>query len=70
MKGKIKFFKADRGYGFIVTEKNQDIFFHITDFVEQPNPKMVVQDAEVEFEKGSGMSGEKAIKIKFIGEQE
>ncbi|HLV49760.1 MAG TPA: cold shock domain-containing protein, partial [Erysipelothrix sp.] len=28
--GKVKFFLADKGYGFITTEAGKDVFVHVT----------------------------------------
>ena len=36
MKGKVKFYVANRGYGFIIGEDKQDYFFHIKN-LEQEN---------------------------------
>lgn len=32
MNGKIKFYKEDKGYGFLKNEKGEDAFFHIKDY--------------------------------------
>lgn len=32
MNGKIKFYKEDKGYGFLRNEKGGDAFFHIKDY--------------------------------------
>lgn len=62
MKGKIKRFHQTKGYGFITTEKGEDIFFHISDF---PELKLDAGE-EVEFEEGAHTSGKKAIKIRRL----
>ena len=69
MKGVIKFFKAEKGYGFIVTEEDNDLFFHISDFANLPNSNMIVEDIKVEFKKSQTDKGSKAVDIKILEEE-
>lgn len=46
--GKVKFFDADRGYGFITRDDNQDFFVHIT----ACGGIALQKDNKVEFEIG------------------
>jgi cold shock CspA family protein len=62
MKGKITRYHKTKGYGFIRTEDNQDVFFHITDFEDM----QVMPDDEVEFETAMTKRGKKAVKLKLI----
>lgn len=66
MKGKIKFLNMKEGYGFIVSEDNKDIFYHISDFIDELNVSKINKGDDVEFEVGEGKKGKKAIKIKRI----
>lgn len=34
-KGIIKFYNQPKGYGFIVDENGKDVFFHVTNLVEE-----------------------------------
>ena len=55
----------DRGYGFIKTEQEEDIFFHRNDIegVEFGSPR---EGQEVEFEKGQGRDGRpQAVKVRL-----
>ena len=55
----------DRGYGFIKTEQEEDLFFHRNDLegVEFNNLR---EGQEVEFEKGQGRDGRPAaVKVKL-----
>lgn len=47
--GTIKFYKADKGFGFIAQENGRDIFFHISS---------VAKGKEVELVKGAAVSYE------------
>ena len=54
----------DRGYGFIKTEEEEDIFFHRND-IEGVEFSSLREGQEVEFEKGQGRDGRpQAVKVK------
>ncbi|TET26396.1 MAG: cold shock domain-containing protein [Dehalococcoidia bacterium] len=55
----------DRGYGFIKTEEEEDLFFHRND-VEGVEFASLSEGQEVEFEKGQGRDGRpQAVKVKL-----
>ncbi len=55
----------DRGYGFIKTDQEEDLFFHSND-VEGVEFNSLSEGQEVEFEKGQGRDGRpKAINVKL-----
>ena len=55
----------DRGYGFIKTEQEEDIFFHRND-IEGVEFSSLSEGQEVEFEKGQGRDGRpQAVKVKL-----
>ena len=60
LQGTIRFFRPDRGFGFIVPDDGgPDIFLHATGFAQKPgdfnfNP----QGVRVEFELGTSRRGE------------
>jgi cold shock CspA family protein len=59
----------DRGYGFIKTEQEGDIFFHRND-LEEVQFESLSEDQEVEFETGQGRDGRtKAVKVRLSGSQ-
>jgi CspA family cold shock protein len=54
----------DRGYGFIKTEKEEDLFFHRND-IEETEFNSLSEGQEVEFEVGKGRDGRpRAVKVK------
>ncbi len=56
----------DRGYGFIKTEEEEDIFFHRND-IEGVEFANLSEGQEVEFEKGQGRDGRpQAVKVKLV----
>ncbi len=55
----------DRGYGFIKTEQEEDLFFHRND-LEGVEFNSLTEGQEVEFEKGQGRDGRpQAVKVKL-----
>ena len=59
----------DRGFGFIKTEDETDLFFHRND-IEGVEFNSLQEGQEVEFEKGQGRDGRpQAIKVKLAETQ-
>ncbi len=55
----------DRGYGFIKTEQEEEIFFHRND-LEGVEFNSLNEGQEVEFEKGQGRDGRpQAVKVRL-----
>ena len=55
----------DRGYGFIKTEQEEDLFFHRND-LEGVEFNSLTEGQEVEFEKGEGRDGRtQAVKVRL-----
>ena len=65
MKGKIKSFNRIRGYGFIVREELDDIFFHFSS-LNMEGYKTIRSDTEVSFDLENGEKGLRAINIEII----
>ena len=66
MKGKVKFFDAKKGYGFIKGENDKDIFVHYTQ-INKEGFKTLETDQEVEFETKMSETGLQAIDVTPIG---
>ena len=59
----------DRGYGFIKTEQEEDLFFHSNN-LEGVEFNSLNEGQEVEFEKGRGRDGRpKAVKVRLAQPQ-
>lgn len=69
MNGTIKFFKKERGYGFILSD-GMDIFFHIFDFSDKKDYENLKIGDLVKFEEGQSRGKKKAIEIKLVGKDE
>ena len=52
-RGKVKFFNAKKGYGFIVGEDGKDVFVHFT-AIQSEGFKTLNQDDEVEYDLVTG----------------
>ena len=58
--GKVKFFNATKGFGFIKDDAtNEEVFVHVTGLVDQ-----IKQDDNVTFEITEGKRGLNAINVK------
>lgn len=62
MKGKVKKFNQDKGFGFIQLEDGTDVFFHYSQLVME-GFKTIEEGAEVEFELVEGDRGLQAHNI-------
>jgi cold shock protein len=58
-KGKVKFFNANKGFGFIVQDEGEDLFFHVSEL----QATTVNEGDKVEYEVGEGRKGPCAVNI-------
>jgi CspA family cold shock protein len=61
MKGKVKFFNAEKEFGFIVGEDEEEYYVHKTGLEEGVT---IGKDDAVTFEAEKGDKGMKAVKVK------
>lgn len=55
-KGTVKWFNADKGYGFISQESGEDLFVHFSE-IQGDGYRSLDENAEVEFVIASGSNG-------------
>ena len=67
MKGTVKMFSAEKGFGFITTEQHKDVFFHFSELVME-GYKTIEQGAKVEFEVIDTDRGQRAVKVVKVEE--
>jgi CspA family cold shock protein len=63
-KGKVKWYNASKGYGFIKGEDGKDIFVHRTGLDD--SVKRLEPEQEVEFETKEGEKGQVAVNVKLV----
>jgi len=56
LKGKVKWFNAEKGYGFIVSEEGKDVFVHFSAIVQE-GYKSLDEGQEVTFDVEDGERG-------------
>ena len=62
MNGTVKWFNAEKGFGFITTEEGNDVFAHFSQ-IEKDGFKTLDEGAEVEFNVVEGQKGLQAENI-------
>ncbi|MBN2897159.1 MAG: cold-shock protein [Clostridia bacterium] len=62
MKGTVKWFNADKGFGFITTEEGKDVFAHFSQ-IQTDGFKTLDEGADVSFDIAKGPRGEQAENI-------
>lgn len=65
MKGTVKWFNNEKGYGFITTEEGKDVFVHYSGITGE-GYKALEQGQEVQFEVTQGTKGDQAINVEKI----
>lgn len=62
VRGKVKWFSNQKGYGFITPESGNDVFVHYT-AIQGDGYKTLEEGQEVEFEITNGPKGEQATNV-------
>jgi len=63
--GTVKFFNAEKGYGFIAREGGDDVFVHFSQ-IEGEGYRTLQQGQTVEFEVGPGRKGDEARGVRVV----
>ncbi|MDK2897736.1 MAG: cold shock protein [Candidatus Atribacteria bacterium] len=63
--GKVKWFNAQKGYGFIESDEGGDVFVHYT-AIESDGFKTLEQGEAVEFEVQQGAKGPQAVSVRKL----
>ncbi len=61
--GTVKWFNAEKGYGFITVEGGQDVFVHYS-AIDMSGYKVLEEGQRVIFEVGSGAKGPQAESVR------
>lgn len=63
--GTVKFFNAEKGFGFISREGADDVFVHFSN-IEGDGYKTLQEGQQVEFEVGPGRKGDEARNVRVL----
>ena len=63
--GTVKFFNAQKGYGFISREGGADVFVHFSN-IDGSGYRSLEEGQTVEFEIGQGRKGDEALKVRAV----
>ena len=66
MKGTVKWFDSAKGYGFITTETDGDVFVHYTG-INKEGFRGLDEGQQVEFDVDEGKKGQQAVNVTVIG---
>ncbi len=64
--GTVKWFNAEKGYGFIAVDGGQDVFVHFT-AIQADGFKTLDEGQRVEFEVTQGQKGPQADQVRVTG---
>lgn len=64
LKGVIKNWDNAKGWGFIVTSEEEDLFFHVSDLDITLKPNEVRAGMAVKFDVRQDMKGAKAVRVR------
>lgn len=65
--GTVKWFNADKGYGFITPDTGgKDLFVHYS-AIEGEGHKSLAEGQKVEYEEAAGQKGPQATKVRVVG---
>ena len=63
--GIVKFFNADKGFGFIAREEGDDVFVHYSN-IQGSGYKTLNEGQRVEFDVAPGRKGEEAQNVRVV----
>ena len=62
--GYVKSWDASKGYGFIVTDDDQDLFVHLSDLDITLKPSQMREGLRVKFDVRSDFKGDRAVHVR------
>ncbi|MGN0347412.1 MAG: cold-shock protein [Lachnospiraceae bacterium] len=63
MQGTVKWFNAQKGYGFLSTAEGKDVFVHFSAIANEEGYKTLNEGQEVEFDVVDGEKGPQAANV-------
>ena len=65
--GYVKMWDSNRGFGFIVTEDDEELFVHVSDLDITVKGNQLRENQRVAFDVKSDMKGDRAINVCIVG---
>lgn len=62
--GKVKSWDSQRGFGFIVSDDDDELFVNISDLHPSVRPKVLHEGQTVKFDVKSDMKGDRAVNVR------
>lgn len=66
--GTVKWFNADKGYGFITPESGEDVFVHFS-AIQSTGYRSLEEGRSVEFDITQGPKGAQAVNVRLLERQ-
>jgi cold shock protein len=66
--GTVKWFNADKGYGFIASDGGEDVFVHFT-AIQATGYRSLSEGQQVEFDVEQGRKGVQAANVRVLEDQ-
>ena len=66
MRGTVKWFNNQKGYGFITDENGQDVFVHYFGIVSERRFKNLYEGQTVEFDVVEAEKGRQAVNVRLV----
>ena len=63
--GTVKWFNAEKGYGFITVDDGQDVFVHYSN-IDMTGFRVLEEGQKVEFTVGTGQKGPQAESVQVV----
>jgi cold shock protein len=67
--GTVKWFNADKGYGFISPEEGEDVFVHFS-AIQSTGYRSLDEGQQVEFDTQAGPKGPQAANVRLLDQQQ
>jgi CspA family cold shock protein len=62
--GRVKSWDGQRGFGFIVTDDDEELFVNVNDIHASVQPKRLQEGQQVKFDVRSDMKGDRAVNVR------
>jgi len=64
--GTVKSWDNSRGFGFIITNDDDELFVNVADLHASVQPKRLAEGQKVKFDIKSDMKGDKAVSVRVV----